>query len=205
MSTHCFRPVVLLVLAVLLAPSTTAAQQVTVTTAGDGLKIRAPEFTFLKDAPLDRLKDGRSVRLEIAVMALPGRGAAPVAAARRIFALSYDLWEERFAAATVESRPLRVSHLTSAAVVAWCLDQLQIPLDALGRLGTDAPFWIRLEYRILDADGVAGTDDEASPFTLQGLIDVLSRRRRSESSGDALEAGPFRLPRRGTTPSSLPP
>lgn len=205
MSTHCFRPVVPLVLAVLLPPSTTAAQQVTVTTAGDGLKIRAPGFTFLKDAPLDRLKDGRSVRLEIAVMALPGRGESPVAAARRIFALSYDLWEERFAAATVESRPLRVSHLTSAAVVAWCLDQLQIPLDALGRLGTDAPFWIRLEYRILDGDGVAGTDDEASPFTLQGLIDVLSRRRRSESSGDALEAGPFRLPRRGTTPSFLPP
>ena len=192
-------------LALLLSPSTAAAQQATVTTAGDALAIRAPGFTFLKDAPLDRLKDGRSVRVEIAVMVLPRRGEPPVAAARRIFALSYDLWEERFAAATVESRPVRMSHLTSAAVVAWCLDQLKIPLDALGRLGTDAPFWIRLEYRILDGDGAAGADDEASPFTLQGLIDALSRRRRSESPGDALETGPFRLPRRGRIASSLPP
>lgn len=204
MPAHCsLRPAELLVLALLLSPSTAAAQQVTVTTAGDALTIRAPGFTFLKDAPLDRLKDGRSVRVEIAVMALPGRGEPPVAAARRIFALSYDLWEERFAAATVESRPVRMSHLTSAAVVAWCLDQLKIPLDALGRLGTDAPFWIRLEYRILDR--AAGADDEASPFTLQGLIDALSRRRKSESSGDALETGPLRLPRRGRIASSLPP
>jgi len=105
----------------------------------------------------------------------------------------------------VESRPVRMSHLTSAAAVAWCLDQLKIPLDALGRLGTDAPFWIRLEYRILDGDGAAGADDEASPFTLQGLIDALSRRRKSESSGDALETGPLRLPRRGRIASSLPP
>lgn len=192
-------------LALLLSPSTAPAQQVTVTAAGDALTIRAPGFTFLKNAPLDRLKDGRSVRVEIAMMALPGRGEPPVAAARRIFALSYDLWEERFAAATVESRPVRMSHLTSAAVVAWCLDQLRIPLDALGRFGADTPFWIRLEYRILDGDGTAGADDEASPFTLQGLIDALSRRRKSESSGDALETGPFRLPRRGRIASSLPP
>ncbi len=194
-------------LALLLWPSAPAlGQPVTVTTAGGALKIRAPEFTFLKGPPLDRLKDGRSVRVEIAFTAMPGQGQSPFAAARRIFALSYDLWEERFAAATVEPRPRRISHLTSAAVVAWCLDQLEISLDALGRLGPDAPFWIRLEYRILGGDGAAGQDDEGSPFTLQALIDALSRRRGSESSSDALEAGPFRLPRRGSTASSsLPP
>ena len=208
MPRHCAsRKAKLLALALLLGPSPAAlAQPVTVTTADDALTIRAPEFTFLKGPPLDRLKDGRSVRVEMALMALPGRGEAPVAAARRIYALSYDLWEERFAAATVESRPRRISHMTSAAVVAWCLEQLQMPLDSMGRLRTDAPFWIRLEYRILDGDDGAGADDEASPFTLQGLIDALSRRRRSESSGDALEAGPFRLPPRdGSESSSLPP
>ena len=34
-------------------------------------------------------------------------------------------------------------------------------------------------------------------YTLQALIDALSRRRKAESSTHALEAGPFRLPSRG--------
>jgi hypothetical protein len=169
---------------------------VSVTAAGDALKIRAPGFTFLKGQPLARLKDGRSVRVELAVMVLPRPGSAPVTTARRVFGVSYDLWEERFAVATVESGSQSISHLTPAAAVAWCLEQLVIPLGALGTLGVDAPFWIRLEYRILDGDGTANAD-EGSGFTLQALIDVLSRRRRSESLSDALEAGPFRLPLRG--------
>ena len=41
-----------------------------------------------------------------------------------------------------------VSHLTARDAEAWCLDSLTVPLSALGRLGRDAPFWIRLEYRV---------------------------------------------------------
>lgn len=187
----------LLVLALLVCHSTRAsAQGVSVTTVQDALKIRAPGFTFLEGEPLTRLKDGRSVRVELAVMVFREKGRAMVTSARRVFGLSYDLWEERFAATAAGPPPVSISHLTAEAVVSWCVDQLTVPL---GAVGANNPFWIRLEYRILDGDAGAG---EESGFTLQGLIDVLSRRRGSESLSGALEAGPFRLPQREGAPPS---
>ncbi len=183
--------VLLTVLVLTVVPS--SAQTLTVDTAGDALRIRAPGFSFLKGDPLARLKDGRSVRVELAAMVLPAPGKSVVATARRIFALSYDLWEERFAVTTVEKRPQSVSHLPLAAAETWCVEQLTIPVNALGALGRDLPFWIRLEYRIVDGDA---PDPPASGYTLQGLIDALSRRHKSDSSTHALEAGPFHLPAR---------
>jgi hypothetical protein len=182
-------------LALLFCPAPrVSAQTLSVSTAGGTLKIRAPGFAFLKGQPLARLKDGRSVRVELSAMVLASPGKGPVATARRIFALSYDLWEERFAVTTVDSRPQSISHLTTAAAETWCVEQLSVSFSALGALGRDAPFWIRLEYRILDGDDAA---DPEEGFTLQGLIEALSRRRKTESLSDALEAGPFRLPPRG--------
>jgi hypothetical protein len=71
------------------------------------------------------------------------------------------------------------------------VEQLAVPAAALGASGRDLPFWIRLEYRVLPADVPAAAEDAG--YTLQALIDALSRRRRTESSPHALEAGPFRL------------
>jgi hypothetical protein len=173
-----------------------SAQSVTIDIVAEMLKIRAPGFSFLTGDPLARLKDGRSVRVELAAMVLPAPGKSPAATTRRSFALSYDLWEERFAVTTVDTRSQSVSHLMMAAAEAWCVDQLAIPVSALGALGRDLPLWIRLEYRVLDGDGAA--DSEDSGYTLQALIDALSRRRKAEASPHALEAGPFRLPPRGS-------
>jgi hypothetical protein len=180
---------------------------VTVDTVGDALKIRAPAFSFLKGDPLARLKDGRSVQVELVAMVLPAPGKPASITSRRIFALSYDLWEERFAVTTVDKRAQSVSHLTLATAEAWCIEQLPIPVKALGTLGRDVPFWIRLEYSILDGD--PATDAADSGYTLQTLIDALSRRRKNpstssgqgDSSPRALEAGPFRTPGRGSTTS----
>jgi hypothetical protein len=180
---------VLVLLAWPAAPS--SAQTLTVDTVGEALKIRAPGFSFLKGEPLTRLQDGRSVRVELIAMVLPGPGKSPAATARRAFALSYDLWEERFAVTTVDTSSQSVSHLMMAAAEAWCVEQLAIPVGALGPLGRDLPFWIRLEYRLLDNDSPSSPED--SGYTLKGLIDVLSRRRKTESSPHPLEAGPFRL------------
>jgi len=69
---------------------------------------------------------------------------------------------------------------------------LTIPIKALGSLGRDLPFWVRLEYRILDEEGTSDPAD--TRYTLGGLIDALSRRRKTDSSTHALESGPFRLP-----------
>ena len=174
-----------------------SAQAVTIDIVGDALKIRAPAFSFLKGDPLARLKDGRSVRVELVAMVLAAPGKSPAATTRRIFALSYDLWEERFAVTAVSARARSVSHLMLAAAEAWCVEQLLIPISALGALGRDLQFWIRLEYRIVDGD--ATTDPADSGYTLQALIDALSRRRKTESSPHALEAGPFKLPPAGSS------
>jgi hypothetical protein len=192
---HATRRAALVWLALLVCQAVeSSAQTLTIDTVGDSLKIRAPGFSFLKGDPLLRLKDGRSVRVELAALVLPSPGKSPAAATRRIFALSYDLWEERFAVTTVEKRAQSVSHLAVAAAEAWCVDQLAVPVKALGALGRDLPLWIRFEYRILDEDSQAESGD--SRYTLGGLIDALSRRRKADSSTHALEAGPFRLPAR---------
>jgi hypothetical protein len=175
-----------------------SAQALTVDIVGDALKIRAPGFSFLNGDPLARLKDGRSVRVELAALVLPAPGRSPAASTRRIFALSYDLWEERFAVTAVDARSQSVSHLMLTAAEAWCVEQLAIPLKALDALGRDLPFWIRLEYRILDGD--SPSDQADSGYTLQALIDALSRRRKAESSPHPLEAGPFKLPLRAPSP-----
>ena len=177
----------LVLLASLAWPALPAfAQSVTVDPIGDTLRIRAPGYSFLKGDPLIRLKDGRSVRVELSAMVLAGPGRPAAVTVRRIFALSYDLWEERFAVTSVDARTQSVSHLMQAAAEAWCIEQLAVPLGASLR---DRPFWIRIEYRIVEAD--AGSDSGDAGYTLQALIDLLSRRRKSEPALHALEAGPF--------------
>jgi hypothetical protein len=168
------------------------AQAVTVTRVADGVAVRAPTFTFVKGDPLIRLKDGRSVRVELDLTVLPKPGDSAAARNRQLFVLSYDLWEERFAVTLVGASPKSAAYLTSAGAEAWCLEQLTVPIAALGSLGRDVPFWIRLEYRILDAEPAADRKDDAG-FTLRSLIDALSSRRQATALTHALEAGPFRL------------
>jgi len=177
-------------------PALASTQALSVHSADGHLRIRAPGFTFLKGEPLARLKDGRSVRVELTLTVLPAPGATALVTVRRIFGLSYDLWEERFAVTTGES-PLRtISHLTDEAAEAWCIEQTSVPLSALESLRGDASFWVRLESRILNPDAEGGADEGPS-FTLQALIDALSRRRGAEAEGNATQGGPFRLPSGG--------
>ena len=133
------RRAAIVLLALLVTPALrSSAQTLTVDIVGEMLKIRASGFSFLQGDPLARLKDGRSVRVELAAIALAGPGKSPAATARRSFALSYDLWEERFAVTTVDTRSQSASHLSMAAAEAWCLEQLTIPVSALGALGRDS-------------------------------------------------------------------
>ena len=128
---------------------------------------------------------------DLDVLAKPG--GQSVAQSRESFNLSYDLWEERFAVTRLGPPPRSTSHLTQENAEAWCLDQLMVPVSALGRLGADASFWLRLAYRVADRDrsADAGTDER---FTLRSLIDLLSRRRSAGNPGASVERGPFQLP-----------
>jgi hypothetical protein len=187
---HQAAPLVVTLLVCLTAEA--SSQSITVHPTGEHLQIRTTRFAFLSGETVDRLKDGRSVRAELTLLVLPAPGKSALVTVRRIFGLSYDLWEERFAVTTVDTPRQTISHLTAAAAQAWCIDRMSVPLSSLGSLrAADAAFWVRLEHRVLNAADGHATED--STFTLQGLIDVLSRRRRAESEGDAIEGGPFRL------------
>jgi hypothetical protein len=187
------RHVALLVLTfVVWAAARSGAQAISVSRVADAVSVIAPGFTFIKGEPLALLEDGRSLRIDLELAILPHAGAADIAQDRQTFILSYDLWEERFAATAAGTPSRSAEYLTSSAAETWCLEQLAVPVSAMGPAAT-APFWVRVGYRILDPDRVA-TDDDGGRFTLQSLIDALSRRRRRASEWtDSVEAGPFRL------------
>jgi hypothetical protein len=168
------------------------AQPATITTAGGAMRLQAPEFGILEGEILDRLRDGRSVRLDLALAVLTAPGGRPVAEARHSFNVSFDLWEERFAITRLGTPPHAVSHLELEQAEAWCVGQLTVPLSDLDSLASDTPFWIRLEYRVPDAE-IARPDETDTMLTLRRLIEWLSRRAPGAAVGKSLEAGPFRL------------
>jgi hypothetical protein len=166
------------------------SQSMTATTRGGEVRVQAPGFRFISGEPLARLKDGLTVRVELEIRVLAGPGAAAAAAQRRLtFVLSYDLWEERFAAAVSGTGSRSVSHLSAAAAEAWCIEQLAVPVSGMGALRSQ-PFWIRLESRILNGTS-GGREDDG--LTLRGIIETLSRRQESEKTSHSAEAGPFRV------------
>jgi hypothetical protein len=166
-----------------------SAQAVTVRAENGALQVRAGAFSFIKGQPLARLKDGRSVRFEFTLEVFAQPGSPPVAESRASFVLSYDLWEERFAVAQAGPPSRSASHLAARDAEIWCLDRVTVPLASLGRLGHDAPLWVRLAYRVAGDADTATTDNG---LTLRGLIDRLSRRAGADFS-DAIEAGPLML------------
>ena len=167
------------------------AQTITIKRAGDALAVLAPGLGFLRGETLTRLKDGRGVRVDLELSVMRGPGGDAGARGRRTFVLSYDLWEERLAVTMAGSPPRSSSYLTAAAAEAWCVDHVTIPVIELGKM-RDAPFWIRLEYRVLDGDASPDRDDGAG-LTLRGLIESLSRKAKAGALTHAVEAGPFRL------------
>lgn len=169
-----------------------SAQTLTVNGAGATLRVQAQGLRVLTGSVLERLKDGRSMRLEFELTIMARRGGASVAQARSEMVVSFDLWEERFALTTVEAPPRSTLQREAARAEAWCLEQLEVPLRALGGLGKDAPLWVRLRYRVHDAAG-SSNRARSGGFTLGGLIDRLSRRAESDDLERSIDAGPLLL------------
>ena len=183
--------VLALVLATVLAPRV-LAQTVTIRTVADALHVQARNFSFIDGPVLARLKEGRSVRIDLDMAVLTKPDGPIVKQVMQAFTLSFDLWEERFAVSRIGSSPRSVSHLRARDAETWCLENVTMPISSLG-IGRDTPFWIRLAYRVQDVAG-AGTAEPGGRYTLQGLIDRLSRRREADNLARSIDAGPFRLP-----------
>ena len=172
-------------------PLSLRAQTLTVRAVSDALHVRTSGLGFIEGQVLNRLQDGRSVRVDFELIVLEKPNGAIIAQAQQSFNLSFDLWEQRFAVTRIGPMPRSISHLTARAAEDWCLDNVTVPLAALGRTARDTPFWVRVDYRIQDRASTTAPED--STFTLQTLIDVLSRRREDQDRAKSVEAGPFRL------------
>jgi hypothetical protein len=157
----------------------------------DQLHVSAPRMHFLAGAALARLRDGATVKFEFQLTARSERNGRVLARSQEGFAVSYDLWEEKFAITRLGSSPKSISHLSAAAAEAWCIDNTTLPIAVLS---ATQPFWIRLDYRADDSSAAGDTSDN-SGFTLSGLIDIFSRRTRGEQLHGSEEVGPLNLDR----------
>ena len=181
----------MLALVLITSPLSLGAQTLTVRTASNELHVRGSGLGFIGGQVLERLQDGRSVRIDFELFVLEKPQGATLTRSQQSFNVSFDIWEQRFAVTRLGPMPRSISHLTARAAEDWCLDNVTIPLTALGRIGRDTPFWIRVDYRVQDRTPTGEPGE--STFTLQTLIDVLSRRREDQDRAKSVEAGPFRL------------
>jgi hypothetical protein len=163
--TSIGRSVPLIIVAILIDLAWLGAQSVTVTRVTDTVHVRAPEFRFLQGRVLTQLRDGRTARLDVRLELLGRANGTVLAQAEQGFNVSFDLWEERFAVTRLGQPARSVSHLTSTAAEAWCLDNVTIPVTAI-QADRRGSVWMRLVLQTRD-DAPARQTDEDSGFSIR--------------------------------------
>jgi hypothetical protein len=165
------------------------AQNLTVRVEADRLRIAGPQFHFLAARVLERLHNGETVTYELQLTARTDHAGQVLSRVLEKFTFSYDLWEEKLSVTRLDSPTRSASNLSASRAEAWCLDNLSLPV---AELSNERQFWVALEYEM------EGSKDANKPggsgLTLEGLIDIFSRRQRDELHVRGVdEAGPFRL------------
>lgn len=172
---------------------TVSQSELLVRLEGDSLRVSAPRLDFLNGKALERLKDGGSVAF-IAQLTITSVPNAVVPDARSVarFALSYDIWDEKFAVTRIGDKPesrRSVSHLSLQATENWCLDNLAI--DG-AQVSPDRPFYVQLDLRTEDPRDQLGIVGDPG-ISIARLIEVFSRPVKSAQPHWFLNNGPFRM------------
>ncbi len=167
------------------------AQDLAVHLDGDYLRVSLPHIDFLTGKPLNRLKDGASVAFlgQLTITSSP-TSLTPIAKTVARFALSYDIWEERFSVTKIGSDSQRsVSHLSAQQTERWCLDNLGIDRS---ELPLDKPFYVNLDLRVEDPkDQISIIGDTGINITR--LIRIFGQPSRGAEPRWLKSAGPYRL------------
>ncbi len=160
------------------------------------LHISAPSLHFLTGKPLARLKDGATVSFLGQISISNSEDATAAVQARTIarFALSYDIWAEKFKATRfsvnkTETPARSASNLTSDAAEAWCLENLSLDLS---QIPPDRLIWVRFELRAEEGQDGAGVVGDPG-INLTRLIELFSRPPRPKQPVWERRAGPLRL------------
>jgi len=160
---------------------------------GDYLRVSLPHVDFLKGKPLDRLKDGASVAFigQITITTSPN-SIGPVARSVARFALSYDIWEERFSVTKIGQSPesrRSQSHLSVQGAENWCLDNLVIDRS---QIPAERDIYVQLDLRAEDPKDQLGIIGDPG-INLTRLIEIFGRAPRSPQERWLFNSGPFRL------------
>lgn len=159
----------------------------------DFLRISAPRLSFLNGSALERLKRGSTVAFvgQLTVSTVPN---AVIADARSVarFALSYDIWEEKFSVTRFGDRPearRTISHLSAQATERWCLDSMTI---TSGQLPTDRPFYVQFDLRQEDPRDPLGIVGDPG-INITRLVELFSRPAKGAQSRWLLNSGPHKV------------
>jgi len=161
---------------------------------GDYLRVSLPHIDFLKGKPLDRLKDGASVVFDGQLtLSTSPNSLVPVARSVARFALSYDIWEERFSVTkisqAVESRRTW-SHLSAQAAENLLLENLVIDR---GLVPPEKDFYVQLDLRAEDPKDQLGIIGDPGINVTRFLIEMFGRPPRSPQERFLYTSGPFRM------------
>lgn len=171
---------------------TLPSPDLTVRLDGDTLRINLPNLDFLSGKPLDRLKDGSSVAFigQLTVTTAAAGASRPAARSVARFALSYDIWEERYSVTRIGQMSDRrsASHLSRQAAQAWCLDNLTLDRSQLPA----QDFWVQLDLRAEDPRDQSGVVGDPG-INLTRLIEIFGRPARGNQPRWLLTNGPYRL------------
>jgi len=166
-----------------------AAQPLVARLADDHIRVTAPQLRFLTGPLLERLHNGAPVALAFQLSLHTDSSISAWGRDIARFVISYDLWEERFSVTRLGRPPGTASHLTAEAAQALCVDALALPVAGLPG---DKSFTLKLEARSEDPKEAAGENSE-SAMSLARLVELFSRRARSQQERWTAQAGPMRL------------
>jgi len=161
---------------------------------GDFLRVSALHLNFISGKTLERLKNGDSIAFvaHLTVTSAPNSLVSDTGSVAR-FALSYDIWEEKFSVTKIGDRPETrrsgASHLSAQATENWCFDNLTLDRSSLP---PDRPFYVQLDLRAEDPQDQLGIVGEAG-ISITRLIDLFSRPPRATQPHWSVPGGPYRV------------
>lgn len=176
MKCYQYRILLIAVAGILGASVLAKSNSLTAEHHGDHLRVRTVQMRFMEGEALERLHNGSTVAYVLSLSVTEGQNAKPAFLLEERFLVSYDLWEEKYSVVQDGPGGRASSRLTSAMAEAWCLENMPIPLQAVPERQS---FVIRLECSIEEHEN-GNNGKRNSGLTLAGLIDVFSRKRKTE-------------------------
>jgi hypothetical protein len=156
---------------------------------GDHLHIVAPQMHFISGRAVEKLHNGSMITYVLKLIIAPQHAREAVVVLQEKFAISFDLWEEKYSVVQKKPDGRSATRLTSSAAEAWCLENMPVPVRSVPER---QPFMIRLECFIDEGDAKENAESR-SGLTLAAIIDAFSRKKPEETPRWEAAGGPFLL------------